>query len=199
MRALGRSLLVVAVAAALLAVGAGAALLLAPADEGPGAEDSGPQGEGPEGAPPGAKASEGGYAEYEVTGEVLFIPLDGELRVDVRPRGDDTFDVLLTPTGLPGVDPMSRTAPMEDGYINGTWAIIEEYLGGRGELVGQEELDTVLGPRSTLHYRNDSDDNVTDFYIDRRTGMPLLIERRSSAIEVRAELAAVDLPGLRAP
>lgn len=196
MRLNGWHLLIAGAVALVVLVAAGAVMLAPPPA---GTEDPGTEGgDVPDGPPAAGPEDRTGHLEYAVTGEMLFIPFSGSLRLDVLLNGNGTYTVIVTPSGLPGVSGMNETYPLEDGdYVNGTWRQAETYLGGRGELVGRENITTALGVRAVDHYYNDTGTNVTDTYVDRSTGLPLLIERSSFGLEVRAEVAAVDLPGLR--
>ena len=69
------------------------------------------------------------------------------------------------------------------------------------EYVGEEYISTSLGTRKVLHYyyenTTDTETTRTDYYIDKDTGLPLLMQSEGTSFWLKIEISDTNLEWLK--
>jgi len=85
----------------------------------------------------------GDYVEYDISGQALFIPFLGTLRIDITNVTVDGFTAIITMNGIPGGD--SKT--IDYAWGDPLWADLEY-----GSKVGTEQITTPWGLKTVDKY-----------------------------------------------
>lgn len=140
------------------------------------------------------KLFKGAYLEYKCEGLALIIPISGTVRLEIIEVTDENYTVLTTPTGIPFLKPETRT------YRIGEVALSDISIGDM-RYVGEEFISTSFGTRKALHYYyenvTETGTTKTDYYIDKDTKLPLLMQSEGPGFWVKIEISDTNMEWLK--
>ena len=140
------------------------------------------------------KLFKGAYLEYKVEGIAFIVPVSGTIRLEIIEVTDENYTVSMTPIGIPFLKPETRT------YRKGEMALSNLSIEGM-EYMGEENISTSLGTRRALHYHQENVTKTgttkTDYYIDKDTKLPLLMQSKGTGFWVKIEISDTNMEWLK--
>jgi len=138
------------------------------------------------------KLFKGAYLEYKVEGIALIVPISGTLRLEIIEVTDENYTVSMTPTGIPFLKPETRTYQIGEIVFSNLTVEDMEYM-------GEESISTSLGTRKVFHYyyENVTETTKTDYYIDKDTRLPLLMQSEGTGFWVKIEISDTNMEWLK--